>query len=233
MSFGGKKKATVYGELPGVGGAGQSFLDTVQKWLSGLQGGGATTPGLGAISGMIPGLTGLSNIAGARAGEMMSPGWLDKTSPGLQKIIDSMQSQNEEDKQKALGATRMRFASAGHGLSSPMMRAELDTQLGADRNLQSQIGNLLYSDYGAKRSAQMGMIPGLMQAPLNAAGTLSSQSMNLLQLLLQYATGGRGQMAQQQQSGGMNPFLKVLLGAGLGAATGGAGSWATGALGAL
>lgn len=232
MSFGGKKqKATVYGELPGIEGAGSQVYDMLTKWLQGLSPGGTSTPGTSLLQGMIPGATGAANLATQRQQEVLSPDWLTSTSPGLAQIIAGMKGRQTTDLGDALRANTMRFASAGHSFSSPMLGKEMRLREESGRGLSEAIGGLEYGDYSAKRAAQLGMIPGAQDRATGLAQGLQGNALQLIQMMMQYAMGGKGQVVPGQSGGGggfMDIFKTILPILAkkyiLGAATGGAGA---------
>lgn len=211
-----KQKAVIYGEAPEWQGAGQDFLDWTRQGLAGGYRPGASE--LQSSLGQYQGLFGQSN---ERLREMMSPGYLTGPNPALEAWGRNLRERQAIADRKRQGNLIMRFGSAGHTMSSPMLSALEQGQREADLGVEGMISQAGMEELVRREAAQQGAVGASQQNWLRALGMTNEQWQDLVNNLLQYMQGGKGQLYMPQGGGGGGGLLGTLLKGGVGFLQGG------------
>jgi hypothetical protein len=216
--FGSKKKQKVdiYGELPGRQGLGGQLATFLGKWLGDWGSEGSSIRGTGEAQRLWQGAAVDSGLGRARLRDMLSPGWAERTPEGLLDAEAADKAQTEGDIARARRGLLMQFARHGQTLSSPMMRALADAELGARGALQRRSGERRYSAY----QQRLGLLPQLLgmatERPYQAASLLRDMSRlgqgeraMLLRSILGYLTASRGVpvVTSEETRGGLSDLF--------------------------
>jgi len=202
----------IYGELPGAGEIGGDLSQALRRWLQSYMAGGAGLPSTGEERALWSGAWPGAQLGQQRLQEILSPGWLTETAPGLQQIEEAEAAQTERDIERMRREILMRFGRAGQTLSSPMVRALTEGELGARQELMGRTGERRLGTY----QQRLGMMPGLLamaiQQPYQAARLLGQGGTDLIQALLSYLGASRGQAFYVPRSQGTDwmqllPFI--------------------------
>lgn len=180
-----------YGEMPGVFDTGGQLNQLLSGWLRNL-GIGQTAPGL-AQAGKAWGMYyPMGQQAGGAMSKLLSPEWMEKSSPGLQASIDALRPASQKAGKNIERDLRMEFGGAGQGMSSAKLGALGGAKFDASNRLESQIAQMMLGDYWNRLGAQQAVAGSAYQMPLGASQNYSQQANAFLQQVLQYILGGRG-----------------------------------------
>ena len=192
----------VYGELPGLSELGQQLWPALGGWL------GAWTTGVGQ---QFPGAQQAQQLwaasgapataARGRLGEMLSPGWVGETPPGLEMMEAARRGQMEQDLEDMRGNLRMEFGGRGQTFSSPMLGQMARQEMAARQGLADWLGQQRFGAY----QQRLGMMPQLMgmamDQPYKAAGLIGQRGDAMINALLAYLSEAKGDPFVTQSGG--------------------------------